>query len=115
MIHVYLDDYRPKPEGFVLARTIEECVLLLDTEEIDILSLDYDLGWGQPTGFEAAMHIVATGRYPRRIYLHTSSPSGRMQMYGLLMEHAPQEVMLYNGPMPERLVLDIGSKNREAE
>jgi hypothetical protein len=115
MIHVYLDDYRPRPAGFVLARTIGECVLLLDSEEIDILSLDYDLGWGQPTGFEVAMHIVATGRYPRRIYLHTSSPSGRMQMYGLLMEHAPQEVMLHNGPMPDQLVQAIGSKNREAE
>ena len=115
MIHVYLDDYRPKPKGFVLARSIEECVLLLDTEEIDILSLDYDLGWGQPTGIEAALHIVATGRYPRRIYLHTSSPSGRMQMYGLLMEHAPQDVKLYNGPMPERVAQEIGNKNREPE
>jgi len=115
VIHVYLDDYRPRPAGFALARTIEECVMLLDTEEVDILSLDYDLGWGQPTGIEVVKHIVASGRYPRRIYFHTSSPHGRMHMYGLLMAHAPQDVQLHNGPMPDSLVQSVRIMNRDAQ
>ncbi|MCU6708192.1 cell division protein FtsJ [Paenibacillus sp. J5C_2022] len=101
MIHVYLDDYRSCPRGFVLARSAEECKLLIDHEDIDILSLDYDLGWGQDTGYEVARHLVETGRYPKRIYLHTSSVSGKLQMYHLLSSHIPDNVKLYNGPMSE--------------
>lgn len=112
MIHVYLDDYRPCPRGFVLASTVEECKLLVDSEEIDVLSLDYDLGWGQPAGIEAVRHIVAANRFPRRIYLHTSSPAGRQQMYALLMAHAPADVQLHNGPMPDTLLRDLAEADQ---
>ncbi|BBH19898.1 hypothetical protein Back11_12430 [Paenibacillus baekrokdamisoli] len=99
MINVYLDDYRPCPKGFVLAVNAEACMLLLSTEEIDILSLDFDLGWGQPTGLEVVQYIVDSGRYPKSVYFHTSSPAGRMQMIHLLRQHAPLEVTIHNGPM----------------
>jgi CheY-like chemotaxis protein len=108
MIHVYLDDYRVCPRGFVAASNAEECKLLISDEQIDILSLDYDLGWGQPTGYEVVRHILETGRYPARIYLHTSSIAGRNQMYHALATHAPAQMQLYNGPMPDALVRQIG-------
>lgn len=109
MIHVYLDDYRNCPKGFVLARTAEECKLLLDSEEVGILSLDFDLGWGAPTGLEVARHIVETGKYPQQIYMHSSSVHGRMQMYSLLATGAPMEVKLSNGMIPESLLLQIAN------
>ncbi len=99
VINVYLDDYRPCPRGFVLAVNVEECVRLLSTEEVDILSLDYDLGWNQPTGIEVAQYIVDSGRYPKQVYFHTSSAAGRMQMVHLLQQHAPPEIQIHNGPM----------------
>lgn len=107
MIHVYLDDYRACPKGFVLASNAEECKLLLDHEKVGILSLDFDLGWAQPTGYEVVRHIVESGRYPEQIYLHTSSAAGRMQMYHMLSSSAPAETKLYNGPMPDMLLLQI--------
>ncbi|MGG1636442.1 cyclic-phosphate processing receiver domain-containing protein [Paenibacillus sp. FSL K6-3182] len=110
MIHVYLDDYRTCPKGFVLASNAEECKQLIDLEEIDILSLDYDLGWSQPTGYEVVRHIVETGRYPSQIYLHTSSAAGRMQMYHMLSTNAPAETKLFNGPMPEALINNIAGQ-----
>lgn len=91
----------------MLAKTAEQCKLLIDEEEIDILSLDYDLGWGQPTGYDVASHLVQTGKYPKRIYLHTSSASGRMQMYQLLSSNLPDGVRLYGGPMPQSLLDEI--------
>lgn len=109
MIHVYLDDYRSCPRGFVLALTAEQCKLLIDSETIGILSLDYDLGWSEPTGYEVVRHIVATGRYPQQVYLHTSSAAGRMQMYHELATHAPKEIKLVNGPMPTSLLEEIAS------
>ena len=107
MIHVYLDDYRHCPKGFVLARNAEECKLLIDDEEIDVLSLDYDLGWGNPTGYEVVRHIVEHGVYPRRIYLHTSSVLGRNQMYELLSAQLPRTTELHGGPMPQSVLDEI--------
>ncbi|MCE5172084.1 cell division protein FtsJ [Paenibacillus profundus] len=100
MIHVYLDDWRRCPDGFVLARNMEECLLLLEHEEVGILSLDHDLGMGEPTGTELVREIVRRGLYPKQeIYLHTSSAIGRQRMYQMLYENKPEQVALANGPM----------------
>ncbi|MCR8631873.1 cell division protein FtsJ [Paenibacillus sp. N5-1-1-5] len=99
MIHVYLDDMRPCPKGFVAAHSAEECILLLQECEVGILSLDFDLGWGQPDGLNVVHYIVAAGRYPEEIYLHTSSLSGKKAMYQLLYQNKPEGVQLINGPM----------------
>ncbi|KIL40164.1 cell division protein FtsJ [Gordoniibacillus kamchatkensis] len=101
MIHVYLDDVRPCPRGFVAARTAEECILLLEQCEVDILSLDFDLGWHAPSGSAVASWIAQNGRFPRRLYFHTSSPAGREQMVRLLLPALPPDVELHNGPMPD--------------
>ncbi|MBN3527472.1 cyclic-phosphate processing receiver domain-containing protein [Paenibacillus apiarius] len=100
MIHVYLDDWRRCPDGFVLARNMVECLLLLEHEEVGILSLDHDLGMGEPTGTELVSEIVRRRLYPKQeIYLHTSSAIGRQQMYQMLYENKPEQVALINGPM----------------
>ena len=43
MKSIYLDDNRPAPEGWVLARNAEEVMLALLTGGVDRLSLDFDL------------------------------------------------------------------------
>lgn len=104
MIHVYMDDFRRCPQGFTLARTIDECLELLRLTEVDILSLDYDMGPGEPTGTDMAAAIVREKLYPREIYLHTSSIYGKKSMYEILYPHLPEHVRLHNGPVPfERL------------
>jgi hypothetical protein len=100
VINVFLDDYRHCPEGFVWAKTAAECIELLEHCQVDILSLDYDLGWGEPTGYEVTLYMVKHQRYPRAIYLHTSSPTGRMNMYHLLASHIPKRVELYAYAVP---------------
>lgn len=107
MIHVYLDDFRACPPGFVLARHAEECLLLLQEYEVDVLSLDYDLGWGAPNGLEVVRGIVSSGAYPKRIFLHTSSDAGRRQMYEMLYQQKPDHVTLVNGPMPSELLREL--------
>lgn len=106
MIHLFLDDWRPCPKGFVLARTAEECILLLRECEVGILSLDFDLGWNEPTGLDVVRVMVTERLYPREIFLHSSSASGRQSMYQLLYPNKPEGVLLVNGPMGEdRLAL----------
>ncbi|OXM87900.1 cyclic-phosphate processing receiver domain-containing protein [Paenibacillus rigui] len=113
-IHVFLDDLRACPLGFVWARNVEECILLLQECEVSVLSLDYDLGWGQPTGLEVARYIVASQRYPQELYLHTSSITGRWSMYQLLYPNKPDAAQLFNGPIPDEKLQYIAKmdKNR---
>lgn len=101
MINVYLDDLRPCPQGFVPARNVSECLKLLETSEIDILSLDHDLGWDEPTGYDLTKQMVERQLFAREIYLHSSSPSGRMNMFQLLYRYKPEHVKVYNFPLPD--------------
>ncbi|GGO07296.1 cyclic-phosphate processing receiver domain-containing protein [Saccharibacillus kuerlensis] len=103
-IHLYMDDWRPCPKGFALARTGEECLMMLKECEVDILSLDHEMGPGELSGSEVAALIVANGTFPREIYLHTSSEYGRRSMYETLYTAKPEHVVLHHGPMPEEVL-----------
>ncbi|MEK8128591.1 cyclic-phosphate processing receiver domain-containing protein [Paenibacillus filicis] len=105
-IDLYLDDLRPCPPGFALARSAEECLLMVKECRIGILSLDYDLGWGAPNGMDVVRGLIASGTFPDRIYLHTSSESGRRQMYEALYQSKPDRTELYAGPMPYEMLAE---------
>ncbi|SFL83890.1 hypothetical protein SAMN03159341_110182 [Paenibacillus sp. 1_12] len=114
IIHVFLDDVRLCPVGFVAAHNADECILLLQECEVGVLSLDFDLGWGQPTGLQVASFLASSKRFPSEIYLHTSSWSGKEAMYQLLYQSKPDNVKLVNGPMPHDTLQTIANtaKNR---
>lgn len=107
MIHVFMDDLRPKPRGFTLARTGEECLLLLEECKVDILSLDHDMGWSSMNGFDVVQEMVRRSLYPQEIYLHSSSPMGRMRMYQHLYAYKPAHVKLHSFPIPDELLARI--------
>ena len=44
ILKLYLDDQRPAPPGWSLAKTADEAVNMLRTGDVTELSLDYDLG-----------------------------------------------------------------------
>jgi hypothetical protein len=44
MINVFMDDVRPCPEGWVVARTIADAMWLLLNEQVVHMSLDHDMG-----------------------------------------------------------------------
>ncbi len=100
MIHVYVDDMRPCPAGFVLARSMEECLLLLMESDVHVLSLDHDLGWNEPNGTDLVKQMVVRHLYAKEIYLHSSDPLARQQMYQILYMHKPDDVKLFNHPVP---------------
>ena len=77
---------------------------MLRLTEVDILSLDYDMGPDEPNGTELAAAMVRERLFPREIYLHTSSMSGKKSMYEIFYQGLPEHVKLHNGPIPfERL------------
>ncbi len=108
VIHLYLDDYRRCPKGFALARSGEECLMMLRESEVDILSLDYELGFdSEMCGRDVVTGIIREGLYPREVYLHTSSLAGKQEMYQLFYEHKPVDMILHNGPMSDALLHKI--------
>ncbi|AHV97713.1 cyclic-phosphate processing receiver domain-containing protein [Paenibacillus sabinae] len=109
MIHVYMDDYRRAPEGFTLARTTEECLLMLRECEVGVLSLDYDMGLDDETGGFVVKRIVLEALFPREIYLHTSSLAGRKEMFELLYPVRPEATLVHNGPVPMAKLREIVS------
>lgn len=114
VIHVYMDDFRRCPLGFTLVRTVDECIELLRISEVDILSLDYDMGPGEKTGAEVASAIAIEGLYPREIFLHTSSMAGKKSMYEILVQNKPECVILHNGPIPFDRLDEIESLTRRS-
>lgn len=104
MVNVYLDDVRPCPRGFVAARSAEECLLLLSDCEVDVLSLDFELGYNQPNGLSVVHGMIAGGFYPREVYVHSSSLMGRAQMVRALRDANPPGVAIHDGPMPQAVL-----------
>lgn len=115
MIDLYLDDARHCPKGFVLAKDAAECIVLLQECAVRVLSLDYDLGWNKPNGMDVVRFIVAERRYPAIIYLHTSSFTGKMQMFQTLYANKPEYSKLYNFPMPDEVLRQIADGKFEVE
>lgn len=82
---IFLDDERPVPDGWVLARWPDEVVALLRTGAVTHLSLDHDLGDDERgTGYDVVLWIeeaVATSDYvPPQIMVHSANSSARQKM-----------------------------------
>lgn len=100
MINVFLDDLRPNPPGYKLARTAEQAVNYLRTGKVDILSLDYDLSTASVTGLDVVRFMVDNRIYPKRIVIHSANPFGRRRMLQLLLSSKPEDVQVSVRPLP---------------
>lgn len=106
MINIYLDDLRDCPERFTIARDTTECRWLFLNNEVNILSLDHDLGDAdEETGYDFCKWLVEWGLlkpniYPKEIFLHTANGVGRDNMFKLLDRYKPNWCKLHRSPMP---------------
>ena len=84
---VYLDDERTPPNGWILVKTPKEAISLLKKGNIDVISLDHDLGddEGIGTGYDVLLYIEKqvfinkSFKLPK-IKIHTANPSARRKM-----------------------------------
>jgi hypothetical protein len=89
-INLYLDDLRDCPVGFEIARTVEEAKYYFNNFQIEILSLDHDLGVDEKgtllsTGYDLVKYICEEGLRADKIYIHTDNSVGRDNMYYTLI------------------------------
>ena len=89
-INIYLDDCRKCPNGFVLAKNTDELMELFNNNEVNILSLDHDLGVNDnnellDTGYDFVKYFCENGLYADQIYIHSDNVVGRANMYETLL------------------------------
>lgn len=89
MINVYLDDLRDCPSGYTVARSYKKAIDLFKDNEVNILSLDHDLGEDEegnllPTGYDFVKYMCEYGLRANKIYIHTDNNVGRANMYHTL-------------------------------
>ena len=84
---VYLDDERKTPDGWVRTYTPEETIELLKTGNVEYLSLDHDLGYKKPTGYEVVLwmeeQVFVHKNYtviPKYTDVHSQNPEGVRRM-----------------------------------
>lgn len=94
-MRVFLDDERvpagvpglPEPETWLVVRSAEECIALLETREVLAVSLDHYLG-AATTGYDVACWLErahAEGRrVPFELFVHTANPVGRSRILAAL-------------------------------
>lgn len=91
---LFLDDLRNVPNGYIVARTYEECVSLLENNKIETISLDHDLGT-KKTGYDVCLWLIEHKIYPKEILIHSANPVGQKNMIQLLNRYMPMETKLY--------------------
>ena len=84
-IRVYLDDERATPEGWVRVYWPSEAIELLETGQVEELSLDHDLGDDERgTGYDVILWIEAAVALrsftPPKIFVHSANPPARAKM-----------------------------------
>lgn len=82
---IYLDDEREAPPGYTRMYNAEQVIAALQYLNIDVLSLDHDLGENVPTGYtvlvwlEEKVYLDPTFPIPE-IMVHSANPTGRANM-----------------------------------
>jgi hypothetical protein len=87
---LWLDDERPAPDGWVLAKTAIEALAKLRQQEFEVVSLDHDLGEESGSGYDVLLYIEAqvftnpNFKCPE-LRIHSANPAG-CQMMQLAIE-----------------------------
>lgn len=102
-ILLWIDDWRPAPEGWHWARSNSEAIRILATVPVSEVSLDHDISHYISARECGQMHLIecrddfrATAYYilamdpnkkPSRVVIHTGNPVGANEMRRLLEGH----------------------------
>ena len=100
MLKLYVDDWRPAPEGWHLARSNSEAIRILATQQVSEVSLDHDISHYLTTrecghahllecrdDFRATAYYIAAmpdNRKPSRVTIHTGNPAAGNEMLWIL-------------------------------
>ena len=97
-VRLWHDDIRPAPAGWVWARTNAAAMEILDTQVVDAISMDHDLGLDyidptedpetiyfagrsqNGTGEDLVIWMIENGWVPEEVTIHSWNPAGARRM-----------------------------------
>ena len=84
-MRVYLDDERATPDGWIRVYWPEEAIALLESGQVEEISLDHDLGDDEHgTGYDVVLWIeeavALRGFKPPRMFVHSANSSAKEKM-----------------------------------
>lgn len=88
MRRLYVDDLRPRPEGWDVARNFHQAIVMLDTGDYDEVSLDHDIasfyGNKEMTGWDVLQYLIMRklegATVPSVVRVHSANPVGVVKM-----------------------------------
>jgi hypothetical protein len=86
MEKIWLDDVREAPEGWIRCYYPAEVIKHLETQTVDEISLDYDLGECDSTGYDVVLWLaeqvfLKQFKFPLpKMYCHSDNPVGRQRI-----------------------------------
>jgi hypothetical protein len=92
-IKLWLDDVRPKPEGWTWVRSVQDAIAVLTTGTVEFASLDHDLGdFASSGGNGVALTdwMAENDCWPKDgISIHSSNPVGVRTMLATVDRYGP--------------------------
>ncbi|HDR7792352.1 TPA: hypothetical protein QCY19_000885 [Bacillus luti] len=79
-MNVYMDDQRNCPFGYTLVTTVESAIQIVRKYEVNIVSLDFNMGWRQQNGLDFVETFCKEGLCANEIHLHTNDVIGMHKM-----------------------------------
>lgn len=77
---LFIDDLRPVPKGYVVARTYKEAIAIICKGDVSHISFDHDLG-GKKTGYDIAKFIEEQAIKGNVLFdtwqIHSANPVGK--------------------------------------
>lgn len=90
---LFIDDNRTTPPGFdFTAQSYNEAVMLLDMYEFEFISLDYDLGAGETSGFFVLEWMAKNNKFPSKINIHSNYLDGVDKMRQYINSNFPKNI-----------------------
>jgi hypothetical protein len=111
-VYLWLDDYRPAPDGWVGVTTVVDAKLSLETGRVDRASLDHDLGACETcmdgmeahnfrtmphckhvgTGYDLCVWMADTGHWPTEMpTVHSANRVGGKRMKAIIDKYFPRQ------------------------
>ena len=99
-IYLWLDDLRTPPKEWRWCKTVAEAIALMESEDVEAMSLDHDLddftsagGEGEATGYDFVLWMAERGVWSRQQpIVHSANPAGRERMVATIERYWPERV-----------------------
>jgi hypothetical protein len=92
---LFVDDERPAPADWILAKTAAEAVDILESFHkmgtlFDVVSLDYDLGVAGGNTEPVLKYFATYKAWPTELYVHTANQDAEELLLAIIAETAPK-------------------------